>query len=173
MKANYCSECGGKLYEKSLSNDNRPRLVCENCGQVLYVNPKVVTAAIPEHEGKVVLLRRGIEPRKGYWTYPSGYLEMGETVEEGAVRETKEETNFDARITRLLGLYSRPEVGVVVAVFLATVVGGEPEIGEETSEIRLFGPEEIPWKDLAFLSTEWALRDWVLSNANSESSLML
>ena len=147
--------------KKVLPGEGRPRLVCLECGFIFYQNPKIVVATIPEWQGKAVLVRRGIEPRLGAWSYPGGFLELGESVEEGAIRETKEETNLDIEIKSLLNIYSRPEAGVVVVVYMADVMGGQPTTCVEVTEIGHFAPIEIPWDDLAFASTEWALRDWL------------
>lgn len=161
----YCHFCGGSLAEMELPTEDRPRLVCTNCGRILYDNPKIVTGAIPRQDGKVVLLRRGVEPRRGTWTFPGGYMEMGETTEEAAIRETREETGLEVRLTSLLNVYSRPQVGVVVIVYLARVLRGEPLLGRETQEIKAFDPGDIPWDDLSFPTTRWALADWIKASS--------
>ena len=114
-------------------------------------------------EGRVFLARRSIEPGAGLWTYPGGFLEIGESAQEGARRETKEETQLRVEVGRLIGAYSRPHVSVVTLIYEATVVGGEALPGVETIEVRDFGPDEIPWEELAFTTGESALRDWVAS----------
>jgi ADP-ribose pyrophosphatase YjhB (NUDIX family) len=157
----FCAQCGGSLAETLLETEDRPRLVCAVCQYIHYINPKIVAATVPVLDGRVALLRRGIEPRKGTWTYPAGFMEFGESVEEAAIRETKEETNLDVELAGLLGVYSRPEIGMVNIVFLARVTGGEPALSRECAEFRLVTPEEIPWGELAFNTTEWVLRDWV------------
>lgn len=157
----YCPLCGGALTEKELPTEDRPRLSCDRCGYILYRNPKVVAATLPVKDDKVYLLRRGLEPRRGTWTFPGGYVELVESVEEAALRETREETSLEVEVASLLNVYSRPEVGVVVIVYVTRVVGGEPRLGREALEIRAFGPGEIPWEDLSFPSTRWALADWV------------
>lgn len=149
------------MEERVLPGETRYRLVCGQCGFVFYQNPKVVVGTIPCSHGKVVLVRRAIEPRKGAWSYPGGYLELGESLEEGALRETKEETNLDAHITGLLNVYSRASAGIVAVVYLAQVLGGEPVASSEIAEIAYFDSERIPWSELAFPTTEWALREWV------------
>ncbi|MBI4498219.1 MAG: NUDIX hydrolase [Chloroflexi bacterium] len=157
----YCPRCGHRLAETLLETEDRPRLVCTSCAYVFYQNPRIVAGAIPIQDGRVVLLRRGIEPRHGYWTFPSGFMELGETAEQAAVREAKEETNLEVAILSLLSVYTRIEAGTVAVVYLARVVGGAPQINKEALEIATFLPQEIPWDDLAFESTRWALRDWV------------
>lgn len=114
-----------------------------------------------DDSGRVHLVRRGIEPGYGGWAYPGGFLEIDETAEEGAARETFEETGLRVEPTELVGLYSRPEAGVAVAIYLARVVSGEPIPGAEVLEVRAFAPSEIPWSEIAFRTTEWALRDWL------------
>jgi ADP-ribose pyrophosphatase YjhB (NUDIX family) len=145
-----------------LEDDHRPRLVCPN-GHVTWRNPRLVVGTLPVRAGRVFLARRSIEPGAGLWTYPGGFLEVGESAQEGARRETEEETRLRIEVGRLVGAYSRPHVGVVTLVYEATVVGGEALPGAETTEVRDFGPDEIPWDELAFTTVESALRDWVAS----------
>jgi ADP-ribose pyrophosphatase YjhB (NUDIX family) len=122
-----------------------------------------VVGTLPVRDGHVFLARRAIEPGAGLWTYPGGFLEIGESAQEGARRETEEETQLRVEVGRLIGAYSRPHAGVVTLVYEATVVGGEALPGAETLEVRGFAPDEVPWDDLAFTTTESALRDWVAS----------
>jgi ADP-ribose pyrophosphatase YjhB (NUDIX family) len=119
--------------------------------------------ALPVRDGRVYLARRAIEPGLGRWTYPGGFLEVGESAQEGARREAEEETELRIEVGRLIGVYSRPHVGIVTVVFAADVVGGRPEPAAETTEVGGFGPDEIPWDELAFTTVESALRDWVAS----------
>ncbi len=156
-------ECGGLLREKVPPGDDRNRLVCPGCGHIFYVNPKVVVGTLPIVDGKVLLLRRGIEPRYGAWTYPGGFMEMDETAEEGACREAHEELDIAVGGLRLHGVYSRPAAGIVTIVYLARVIEGEPKPTSEALEVALFGPDEIPWEELAFPTTVSALRDWAAS----------
>ena len=158
----YCPACGRGVEERLLEPDHRPRLVCP-AGHVTLRNPRVVVATVPVREGRVILARRAIQPAAGRWTCPGGFLELGEAAQEGARRETEEETQLRVEIGRLLGAYSRPHAGIVTLVFEASVVGGELAPGAETSEVRAFGPDEIPWDQLAFSTGESALRDWVAS----------
>ena len=158
----FCPACGEPVEPRSLDADHRARLVCAR-GHVTWRNPRVVVGAIPVIGGGVVLGRRAIEPAHGRWTYPGGFLEVGESAQEGARRETEEETELLVEIGRLVGVYSRPHAGIVAIVFEAGVVGGRPEPAAETSEVRTFGPDEIPWAELSFSTVESALRDWVAS----------
>ena len=157
----YCVQCGGVLAEQWVPTEERTRLVCQACGYIHYLNPKVVAATLPVIDGKVVLIRRAIEPRLGTWSYPAGYVELGETVEEAARRETSEEACLDVRLVRLLNVYSSPGGRVVVVAYLAQCPNGEPRPGHEALEARLFAPEELPWDELAFPTTVSALRDWL------------
>ena len=156
----YCPACGRPVEPRTLEADHRPRLVCAE-GHVTWRNPRVVVGTLPVRDGRVYLARRAIEPADGRWGNPSGFLELGESTQEGARRETEEETQLLVEIGRLIGVYSRPHAGVITIVYEASVVGGAPEPAAETSEVRDFGPDEIPWDELAFSTVESALRDWV------------
>lgn len=158
----FCPACGRALEERILEEDHRPRLVCPE-GHVTWRNPRIVVGTLPVRGGRVFLARRAIEPGIGLWTYPGGFLEVGESAQEGARRETEEETLLRVEVGRLVGAYSRPHVGVVTLIYEANVVGGEPLPGVETIEVRDFGPDEIPWEELAFTTGESALRDWIAS----------
>jgi ADP-ribose pyrophosphatase YjhB (NUDIX family) len=158
----FCPACGLPVVAQQFEEDHRPRLVCPN-GHVTWRNPRMVVGTLPVAAGRVYLARRAIEPAAGKWSYPGGFLELGESTAEGARRETEEETQLLIEVGRLIGAYSRPQAGVVTLVYEATIVGGEPLPAAETSEVRAFGPDEIPWDELAFSTTESALRDWVRS----------
>jgi ADP-ribose pyrophosphatase YjhB (NUDIX family) len=158
----FCPACGQHVTARLLEADHRPRLVCPD-GHITWRNPRLVVGTLPVRGGRVFLARRSIEPGAGLWTYPGGFLELGEAAQEGARRETEEETQLRIEVGRLIGAYSRPEAGVVTLVYEATVVGGEALPGAETTEVRDFGPDEIPWSELAFTTTDSALRDWVAS----------
>jgi ADP-ribose pyrophosphatase YjhB (NUDIX family) len=158
----YCPACGKQVEERILEADHRPRLVCPD-GHVTWRNPRLVVGSLPTRAGRVYLTRRSIEPGAGRWTYPGGFLEVGESAQEGARRETEEETQLRVEMGRLIGAYSRPHVGVVTLIYEANVVGGAAEPGAATREVRDFGPDEIPWEELAFTTVESALRDWVAS----------
>jgi ADP-ribose pyrophosphatase YjhB (NUDIX family) len=123
----------------------------------------VVVGTLPIAAGSVYLARRTIEPGAGRWTYPGGFLEIGESAPEGARRETEEETQLLVEVGRVVGVYSRPHVGIVTIVYEATVVGGAALPSAETSEVRAFDVDELPWDELAFTTVESALRDWIAS----------
>jgi ADP-ribose pyrophosphatase YjhB (NUDIX family) len=137
--------------------DNRQRLVCGSCGWVHYVNPKIVIGAVCTWEGRVLLCRRSIEPRRGYWTIPAGYMEERESAEAGACREAREEANAEIVLDGLLAVYSIPRISQVQLIYRGRLTRPEFSAGEETLETRLFGWDEIPWDDLAFPSVTWAL----------------
>jgi len=159
----YCENCGSALEEILLPTEDRPRLVCVQCGHIAYLNPKIVSGTLPVASGRVWLLRRGIEPRLGYWTYPAGYQEIDETTGDAAIRETLEETGLRVAVSRLFGIYSRAGSHVVNVVYLARQVdeSATPVLSRESLEILSFGPDDIPWDELAFPSTELVLQDWV------------
>jgi len=134
-------------------------ITCRHCGYAAYYNPKPVAAAIPrDADGHIWLLRRAFDPGAGLWTFPGGFVDLGESVEEAARREAHEELEIDVAITSLVGVYSRPEDRVVLVVYDATLTG-EPRVTPEATEVRAFAPEDVPWDELAFWSTEQALRD--------------
>lgn len=161
VQPRYCQHCGWVLVSRFLEQDGRLRLICERCGFIHYVNPKLVSNVLPERRGRVLLLRRAIEPSYGKWAFPGGFLEMGESVEEGAEREAFEEVGLRVRAGPLLGVYTRVDQGVVVLVFRGLRVSGRPVPGPEAIETAWFQPHEIPWTDLAFETTSAAMRDWV------------
>jgi ADP-ribose pyrophosphatase YjhB (NUDIX family) len=159
---NFCTRCGAALTFGAVEGEDRDRLACDSCGYIAYVNPRLVVTTIPiNDEGEVVLLRRGIEPGKGWWAQPGGFLEVDETVTEAAIRETLEETGLVVEPGEIVGLYSRLEAAVVVIAFEARVVSGAYRLNPEALEVQAFRPEAIPWHGIAFKTTHWALRDWV------------
>jgi ADP-ribose pyrophosphatase YjhB (NUDIX family) len=158
----HCANCGGRLELGPIQGEERHRLACAACGHVAYVNPRLVVTTIPVTDaGEVVLLRRGLEPGRGWWAQPGGFLEVDETVTEGAVRETLEETGLAVAPGEIVGLYARLEAAVIVLAYEARVVGGTARTGPEALEIQSFAPEAIPWPEIAFRTTWWALVDWL------------
>jgi len=158
----YCSNCGGPLALGPIPGEERHRLACAACGHIAYVNPRLVATTIPVSEsGEVILIRRGFEPGRGLWAQPGGFLEVDETPTEGAVRETLEETGLVVAPGEIVGLYARLEAAVVVLVYEARIVGGEMGTSPEALEVRAFAPEAIPWQEIAFKTTWWALVDWL------------
>jgi ADP-ribose pyrophosphatase YjhB (NUDIX family) len=137
--------------------DSRARLVCADCGFVNYENPKVVVGAVVRHEGRILMCRRAIDPRRGFWTLPAGYLELNETTPEGAQREAWEEARAKIEIDGLLAVYSIPRLSQVQVMFRARLATPEIAPGPESLEVKLFAWEEIPWEEIAFPSVRWAL----------------
>ena len=153
-EARFCPRCGQPAEVKFPR-----RIACGHCGYSAYYNPKPVAAVIPiDDEGRVILLRRGFEPGRGLWTFPGGFVDLGESVEDAALRETDEELGMPIELRPLVGVYSRAEDRVVLIVYRALAIG-RPRTTSEAVEVRSFAPSEIPWEELAFWSTELALRD--------------
>lgn len=142
------------------AGDNRERRVCDHCAFVDYENPRVVVGCVPEHEGKILLCRRSIEPRRGYWTLPAGFMETNETTAEGAAREAEEEALAQVEIGPLLTLFEVPHVSQVHVFYRATLREPRFGAGHETLEARLFTWDEIPWDEIAFESVAHALWAW-------------
>jgi ADP-ribose pyrophosphatase YjhB (NUDIX family) len=159
---NFCARCGTALRFGTVPGEDRERLSCPACGHVAYVNPRLVVTTLPITEtGEIVLIRRGIEPGVGAWAQPGGFLEVDETVHQAAIRETWEETGLLVEPGEIIGLYTRLEAAVVTIVFESRIVGGEAAPTPEATEIRAYAPEAIPWPEIAFRTTTWALRDWI------------
>jgi ADP-ribose pyrophosphatase YjhB (NUDIX family) len=161
MDYRFCPVDAGPLVSRVVKPGDPPRLVCERCEHVLYLDPKVAAGTLFSVDGRLVLLKRGIEPAYGKWVFPGGFVDRGETVADAAVRETWEEACVRVRADRLVGLYSYTGWPVVVAVYAATIVGGTLAAGDETLEVGLFADHEVPWDDLAFRSTRDAVRDYL------------
>jgi ADP-ribose pyrophosphatase YjhB (NUDIX family) len=160
----FCPNCGGHLSERLLETEDRPRLVCDQCQRILYLNPRVVAGVIIERGGRLLLLRRAIEPRRGTWTFPAGYMEIDETAEQAAVRETEEEVGLKVKTGPLVGAYSRPapeSPGILTVIFQGRRPTGRLKVGHEALEARWFDPDDIPWDELSFPTTHSALRDWL------------
>jgi len=162
----FCPVCGGRL-ERRVLRDNEPaRLVCAACASVLYLDPKVAVGTIIRDESRrVLLLRRAIEPGHGKWVFPGGYVDRGEVVERAAVREALEETGLDVTLGPLVGIYSYAGRTPIVIVFAAESASGTLRLDHESLEARWFAPADIPWADLAFPSTDEALRDYLHGRA--------
>jgi 8-oxo-dGTP diphosphatase len=164
MEYSFCPKCGGKLDSRVLKPSEPSRLVCSQCQFVFFLDPKVAAGALFSSNGRVVLVRRSIEPSYGKWVFPGGYVDRGETTSDAAIRETKEEVNLDVRLLSLLDVYSYAKSSVIVVVYTAEIVGGELKAGDEALEAKAFAPDVVPWSELAFPSTFEALRAYVRSN---------
>ena len=147
---NYCSHCGSKVEQIIPPGETLVRAVCVSCNTIHYQNPKIVAGCIPEWENQILLCRRAIEPRLGFWTFPAGFMEMGETMEDAAARETLEEAKADVEITSIFALYTLRRVDQVYVVFRGQLRKMEFGVGDESSEVELVSLENIPWEHLAF-----------------------
>ncbi len=156
----FCPLCGAPLGRERLPHDQREQAVCSACRFVFYLNPKVVAATIPVVDGRLLLTRRTIDPGRGLWTFPGGFVDFGETATAAAVRETFEETGLEVALDQLLDVYSDPGAPVVI-VYRARVLGGTLTTCPENDRLEWVAPDEIPWDSLAFPSTRLALRDWL------------
>jgi len=154
--AAFCRECGAPLEQKLAFGKTRG--VCPRCGYVDFEDPKVAVGVVVEMDGRIVLGKRNHEPKLGWWSFPSGFVDAGEVLEEAAAREVEEETGLQVRIDRLLGAYSRPGERVVFIAYAGTVVGGQMAAGEECMEVAAFPPDELP--QLAFPNDEAILAAW-------------
>lgn len=155
----HCSSCGA-LVEKTIPDgDNRERWVCPECKTIHYQNPKIVVGCVPEREGAILLCKRSIEPRYGFWTLPAGFMELGETVQQGAARETLEEACADVRIGRLFASVDVIDAGQVHLFFMADLLS-DHRAGAESLETQLYTEKQIPWDLLAFRSVTFALEKY-------------
>lgn len=141
--------------------DNLPRYVCDACGAIHYQNPRLVVGCVPDHDGQILLCRRAIEPRLGFWTVPAGFMENGETLQQAAARESREEALVEVEIGSLLSIVHVLQAHQVHVFFRATMARAEHAAGPESLETALVRPEDIPWPDLAFPSTEFSLRRYL------------
>jgi ADP-ribose pyrophosphatase YjhB (NUDIX family) len=139
------------------AGDSLPRDICDRCGFIHYVNPKIVVGSVVTHGEKFLLCKRSIEPRRGYWTLPAGFMEQGETTAEGARREAMEEANADIRLRDVLAIYNIPRIAQVQIMYRAELPTPDFSAGEESLEVGLFSWDDIPWEELAFPSVYWAL----------------
>jgi len=154
----YCPQCGGEVAVAVPAGDDRERHVCAACDTIHYHNPKIVVGSVCTWEGRLLICKRAIEPRLGYWTIPAGYMELGETAEAGAIREAWEEARAKITIDGLLAVYSVPRIGQVQLLYRARLLDPEVAAGPESLEVKLIEWDEIPWEDLAFPTVHWVLR---------------
>lgn len=156
----YCSSCGATVSRKIPDGDNKDRWVCDACQTVHYQNPLIVVGCVPERDGKILLCKRAIEPRYGYWTVPAGFMELGETLAQGAARETREEACAEVRIGHLFASVDVVQAGQVHLFFTADLLGDFAP-GDESLEVALFDKSDIPWDEIAFRSGSFALRTYL------------
>jgi ADP-ribose pyrophosphatase YjhB (NUDIX family) len=157
----FCSNCAHPVIQTVPPGDHLPRFVCTNCGTIHYENPRIIAGCVIETEGKILLCKRAIEPRLGYWTTPAGFMENGESVQQAAAREAMEEALAQVQIGSLLAIVNVLRAHQVHIMFRATLTDPTFGVGPESLETRLYAEEEIPWSDIAFLSVEFALRRYL------------
>jgi len=157
---NFCSNCGNKVVTRIPSGDDKPRFVCDDCGTIHYRNPLMVIGAIPEWGDKILLCKRAIEPRLGFWTLPAGFMELGESTGQAALRETLEEANARIELTGLYTMLSVPHVNQVHIFYRARLLDLDFGPGMESLEVALFAENEIPWDELAFRTVTTTLKHY-------------
>jgi ADP-ribose pyrophosphatase YjhB (NUDIX family) len=156
----FCNTCGAVLTLRIPDGDNALRHVCDACNTIHYLNPKLIVGCIPEWDGRVLLCRRAIDPRRGFWTVPAGFMELNETVPAGALRETLEEANARVEIEQLYALYSLPHIGQIYMLFRARLLDLDFSAGQETLDARLFSETEVPWDEIAFATVRNTLKHY-------------
>ncbi|MFM8331481.1 MAG: NUDIX hydrolase [Candidatus Methylumidiphilus sp.] len=169
----YCSQCGSEVRVGTPPHDDRPRHICDACGAIHYHNPKVIAGCIPVWGERVLLCKRAIEPRLGFWTLPAGFMELGENLAEAAAREAKEEANVEVEIDALYNLFSLPHISQVYVFFRANMVEERFSPGYESLETRLFTKDEIPWDELAFETVRRSLQYFFADREKGEFVLRL
>jgi len=166
----FCPMCGGALEMRIVAPDNKENKVCIKCGFVYFLGPKLVAGCIVADGDRTLLLRRGLEPSMGKWTYPGGFVDLGETPEKCALRETIEEVGMTVRNPELLGIYAdrKDPTPIIVVTYVAQPGAETPIVTAEATEVRYFGIDEIPWSDLAFDTTIQAMEAWVALGRKTE-----
>lgn len=162
----FCSSCGALITHKIPDGDNRLRYVCESCGEIHYQNPKVIAGILPTYKAKVLLCKRSIQPRVGYWTLPAGFLENGESSLEGAIRECSEEANTQVRDPSIYAIFDIPQINQIYIFYRAEMPEAIFSPSTESSDVALFSEEDIPWSELAFPMVE-ALLDHYFEDRKS------
>lgn len=157
----FCPDCGHPVVAKIPEGDHLPRFVCESCTTIHYQNPRIIAGCIPEWQGKILLCRRAIEPRRGFWTVPAGFMENGEAVQDAAAREAQEEALADVEIGSLVSIINVIRAHQVHIIFRARLLDTNFGVGPESLEVALYEEADIPWPEIAFLSVEFALRRYL------------
>lgn len=165
---NYCSQCGARVTLRVPEGDTLPRHVCDACTTIHYSNPKVVVGCIPEWEDRILLCRRAIEPRRGLWTLPAGFLENGESAAAGAARETLEEAEARVEIGPLFSFYNLVHIHQIYLMFRGRLLAPEFGPGTESLDVRLFREDEIPWDEMAFRTVGETLRRYFEDRARGQ-----
>ena len=168
---NFCNQCGNPVIHRIPEGDNRPRYICSHCSTIHYENPKVIVGCVPIYQDQILLCKRAIEPRYGLWTLPAGFMENGESLAEGAARETLEEANATVTPGELYTIFSLPHISQVYVFFLSELDNLDFYPGEESLETRLFSEDQVPWAELAFPVISETLRNYF--SDRSENSLKI
>lgn len=170
-RVNYCSYCGSNAISLSIpQGDHLPRFVCEKCQRVHYTNPNMVVGCVIEHQNEIMLCRRGIEPRMGYWNLPCGFLENHETVQEGAIREVYEETGAKVILQGLHTVYNLPHANQVYLIFRACLQKSATwHLTPESTEIEFFKLDAIPWDEMAFSSNTHAIKHLMAQKSDNKT----
>ena len=161
----FCPNCAAPVAQRVPPGDSLPRYLCDACGSIHYQNPKLVLGCLPEWESRLLLCRRAIEPRYGYWTLPAGFMENGESTGEGAARETLEEAGARVELIAPFSMISVPYVNQVHLFYRARLLDLDFKAGEESLEVALFEEAQVPWKDIAFRTVGLTLKHWFADRA--------
>jgi ADP-ribose pyrophosphatase YjhB (NUDIX family) len=161
----FCSSCAAPLARRVPPGDSLPRFLCDACGSIHYENPRLVVGCVPEWDGRVLLCRRAIEPRYGYWTLPAGFMENDETTAQGATRETLEEAGARVELIAPFSMISVPYVNQVHLFYRARLLDLQFKAGEESLEVALYDEAQVPWKDIAFRTVGLTLKHWFADRA--------
>ena len=157
----FCSACGHAVVSKIPDGDHLPRFVCPNCATIHYENPRIIAGCIPEWHGKILLCRRAIEPRRGFWTLPAGFMENGEAVQDAAAREAQEEALADVEIGSLAAMVNVVQAHQVHIMFRARLLNTNFGVGPESLEVGLYDEADIPWPEIAFMSVDFTLKRYL------------
>ncbi|PLW82593.1 NUDIX hydrolase [Kineobactrum sediminis] len=162
----FCTSCGSTVGLQVPEGDDRQRFVCTVCAEIHYINPRVIVGCLPVHEGRILLCKRAIEPRRGYWTLPAGFMENGETTLQGAARETWEEARARATDMELYRVFDVPHISQVYMFYRCGLAEGAYGVGPESTETELYREDEIPWDEIAFPVVRETLREYFADAAS-------
>ena len=168
----FCSNCGNQVTHQIPDGDNRLRLVCNHCNTVHYQNPLVIVGVLPEYQQQILLCKRAIEPQKGCWTLPAGFLENDESTLDGALRECFEEANAKVIDPELYALYDIPYINQVYVFYRATLANNEFGPSSESTEVALFSEQDIPWNELAFPVVKAVLKRYLSDRENNNFAVI-
>jgi ADP-ribose pyrophosphatase YjhB (NUDIX family) len=157
----FCSTCGQPVSQRIPEGDHLPRFVCDSCNVIHYENPRLIVGCVPEYDGKILLCRRAIEPRRGFWTLPAGFMENGESLQAAAAREAMEEALAKVEIGSLLAIVHVLQAHQVHVMFRARLLDPNIGVGPESLEVGLYDERDIPWPEMAFRSVEFTLRRYL------------